>query len=281
MPPELAEALEALKSLGRVTVIVAVPSAAVSFLAYNTVGDPDLVEAAKGAPAVILLSLGALTPVLLFLSANNLIRRKSATVADLQIVLAFARRHLALVLACLILIEHSYIPAKPDADWDELGMMILRAIGWAILFVSVLCNGLAWSVSRRDLTPLLGTGTFIGSLAGVGLGALLWSLLLPPTVLEEIEHVAGDQPYCMLVLGQPAEGFYDLSGLSMFHRSRTAGYHSTYYGLLIVDEGAGGPSYWNWSFHSAQFEPALDRIGNQIGGRCRLETGKMRSWWYW
>lgn len=64
----------------------------------------------------------------------------------------------------------------------------------------------------------------------------------------------------------------------MFHRSQIAGYHSTYYGLLIVDEGTGQPSYWNWSFHSAQFEPTFDRIGNQIGGRCRPETGKMRSW---
>ena len=190
MPPELAEALEALKSLGRVTVIVAVPSAAASFLAYNTVGGHHLVEADKGTPAVILLGLGALTLVLLFFSATNPIWHKSANNADHQIVLTSGRCHLALVVACLILIEHSYIPAKPDADWDELGMMILRAVGWAILFVSVVCNSLVWATSRRDLTPLLGTGTFIGSLAGVGMGALLWSLLLPPTVLEEIEHVA-------------------------------------------------------------------------------------------
>ena len=281
MSQQLVEASHALKSLGGAFVVAAIPCAVASFLAYSTVGDPDLVEAAKAAPGIVLLALGALAPILLILTSMNLFRRKDASRKDVEIVLAAVRVHLALVIACLILIEHAHIPAKPDADWDEFGMMILRAIGGTILFVSIVCNGLAWAKSRRDPTPLVSTGTLGGSLAGVGFGAMLWSLMSPPTVLDEIEHVAGDLPYCVLVLGQPAESFYDLTGLSMFHRSRHAGYHSTYYALLIVDEGAPQPSYWNWSFHTAQFEPALDHIGNKIGDRCTPETGKMKSWWYW
>ncbi len=248
-----------------------------AFLIPSAIGNPEAAKSVIVAPTILLAILGIICPLVLLLSLTNWFTRRASTPDELTVVAVLVRTHFALIVASLVLQEFAVVISGPPQRWDQLGMLLARAMGLLVFLLSLPGAVLTLYLTDRELAPLVGCSVFIGVMVGTIIGLTVWSHSLPNLVFGEIVKTADGRPYCMLTAGKPAESFYDLNGFDMLFRMRFFGSSATYYGLLVVENPDGGLSYWNWSFQTARFEPTQRLFGVGIDGGCTPEPNSLRN----
>jgi hypothetical protein len=140
----------------------------------------------------------------------------------------------AVLLACVLVI--------PLATARPAGLIILLVIAIAVAAVFIGLRILKRATIARSFALVLGGATGLFALAG---------LALIPVVVKQAETLASGAPYCIQVANgtaeySQAESLLELSGITM-RASGFSGRSFAFHAVLVV-EGNGTPSFFNWSY---------------------------------
>ncbi|HEY8336341.1 MAG TPA: hypothetical protein VIQ05_21340 [Tardiphaga sp.] len=175
-------------------------------------------------------------------------------------LIAAVKVHAAIYCSYLVIMALTAEPGH-SSPIDGLEHAILAFL-FGLLFVELLV--LLVSIARSPQTDRafaggawLFPGLTIALLGGWGVGVMVWSETVPARVVAAAEGEAGDQPYCLNVVGRRVQSRRDLTGLSM-HSPNAGGYFWRLHALLVMEESA-GKSFFNWSYKARRFERLSDK----------------------
>jgi len=103
----------------------------------------------------------------------------------------------------------------------------------------------------RLLGLLLAPGLFSLAMTITGIGATLWSELLPRRILTNAADLAGDRAYCILNGSNVVASRRDLTAWAIW--STRGQFRSDMHSILVVSDPEAPREYWNWSFNAGRF----------------------------
>ncbi len=199
-----------------------------------------------------------LTVILLF-SAAAVALLGAAILFPSKASIAAAKIYAALWAALVIV---SYITLEPGHSSPGGGLVVATEILFVgilifeLVIIQVATSRLPQADRELSKSPWLFTGVTAALVGGWAAGVLAWSETVPAHVVAAAEKEAGDRPYCLDVVGDPARSLRDLTGRSM-HATNYSGWTYQFHALLVAGEGA-DRTYSNWSYRTGRFETVSD-----------------------